>query len=92
MLEYATQDKRAGYAGLFRLSAAGSGSRGTNAAADEYVFCPRGLDHSRGYQVTLDNGGITIEREGADLMFGGIPVRLDQSNTSELLLYRAIEC
>jgi hypothetical protein len=82
VLEYAARDGALGYAGLFRLGAQ---------AADEYLFRPRGLVASRRYAVTPDNGGDTIEGSGAEFMRQGLLVRLDGVNTSELVVYRALE-
>lgn len=82
VLEYALPNRLAGYAGLFRLGAK---------AADEYLFRPRGISLARRYAVTLDNSGETLEMSGIDLHRNGLPVRLDSPNTSELILYRAVE-
>ena len=80
VLEYAARDRSDGYIGVFRLNAS---------VAGEYLLKPRGADASRTYEVTLNNWGQTIELSGADLMRNGIAIRLDQANTSELVMYRA---
>jgi len=82
VLEYAARDRSAGYAGVFRVG---------SCATPEYLFRPRGLDPASQYAVTLDNSGATFKREGADLMFSGLPIRLDAGNTSELLMFKIIQ-
>jgi len=82
VLEYAARDRSLMYAGLFRLAARGE---------DEYRFLPRGLDASRRYAVTYDNAGHTVEREGAELIDRGVGVRVSCTNTSELLMFRAVD-
>lgn len=78
VLEYASKDKLRGYAGLFRLSAAGP---------SEYLFRPRGLDLSLDYDVTFDNTGQTLRICGHDLALTGLAVRLETPLTSELLMF-----
>ncbi|MHB1296792.1 MAG: alpha-galactosidase, partial [Anaerolineae bacterium] len=90
VLEYAAKDRSAAYAGVFRLQAPVPGTPAARDGQEVYLFRPKGLDVGRRYQVTLDNSGMTFERDGAALMFDGIPVRLDQACTSELLLFRAL--
>jgi alpha-galactosidase len=89
VLEYASRDRSSGYAGIFRLGASGLHARtGVSPNEDEYVFRSRGVDPTQTYLVTLDNIGETIEYSGADMMQCGLRIRLDQPNTSELVLYR----
>jgi alpha-galactosidase len=78
VLEYGTQDRQRGYAGLFKLSD----------GAQETIFRPRGVDLSRQYEVTLDNLQETFRISGRELALGGLPIRLDTALTSELVLYR----
>jgi alpha-galactosidase len=78
VLEYVSEDKSRAYAGVFRLA----GSRGT-----EYVFKPRGLEGAATYRVTLDNTGEALDSTGFDLARQGLPLRVDQPLTSELLLF-----
>lgn len=80
VLEYASQDRLRGYAGVFRLSRMG---------ANEYVFRPRGLDLAHDYEVTLHNSGQRFRVTGRELSSVGIVVTLDASLTSELLLFDA---
>ena len=82
VLEYAHPDAGSGYAGLFRLGAH---------APDTYHFRPKGVNPSYRYAVTLDNSGAVYELSGADLLRQGFQITLDAPNTSELVIYRAIE-
>lgn len=77
VLEYATQDRRRGYAGLFKLTGGRS----------EYRFRPRGIDGATTYKVTLDNGNQRLRLSGQDLLLHGIPVELDAALTSELVMF-----
>ena len=80
VLEYATQNRSRGYAGLFKLTGGHS----------EYRFVPRGVDASRTYKVTLDNRQQVMLLSGQDLLLHGITVELDAALTSELIMYEAI--
>jgi alpha-galactosidase len=82
VLEYAAQDRRRAYAGVFKLSGHGP---------DEYVFRPRGLDLGRDYDVRLDNRQQTFRMSGRELAHGGLRVSLDAALTSELLLFDATQ-
>jgi hypothetical protein len=84
VLEYASQDRLRGYAGVFRLSQPGK--------PDEAAYCfrPRGLDLSRDYTVTLDNQQCAFRAPGRELANAGLVVRLDAALTSELLLFEAV--
>jgi alpha-galactosidase len=84
VLEYSSPAGDRGYAGVFRLQQMRPGG------CREYVFKPRGLDPSRRYALTLDNARSTIEMSGAELALRGIPVGLEEANTSELLLFEAL--
>ncbi len=77
VLEYAAQDRSRGYAGVFKL---------TNGRS-EYRLCPRGVDVSATYKVTLDNHNLFMRLSGQDLLLHGIPVELDAAFTSELVMY-----
>ena len=77
VIEYATQDRSRGYAGLFRLAEGRA----------EHLFRPAGADASADYEVTLDNRRQTLRLSGQELMLRGIPVALDTANTSELVMY-----
>lgn len=77
VLEYASQDRSRGYAGVFKLK------NGTS----EYLLRLRGADASAEYEVTLDNQQQTFRMSGRDLAIHGLPVRLDAAMTSELVMY-----
>jgi len=81
VLEYGSQDRLRGYAGIFKFS---------EGSAD-YLFRPRGLDLVREYEVTLDNWRQTFRVSGRELALSGLPIQLDAALTSELLLYKALE-
>jgi len=51
----------------------------------------RGLDLGRHYRVTCDNSGDCVELDGFTRTRTGLPVRLERTLTSELLLVEAIE-
>jgi hypothetical protein len=78
VLEYASADKKRDVATLFRTS---------NQEDPVYCFLPRGLDASLKYKITFENRGETIELSGFQVMTEGIPVRLETSGTSEMLLF-----
>ena len=80
VLEYARKDASESVAVVMRTS---------GQAADVYAFRPRGIDPSRRYTVTLDSAGQAFAADGAALMRDGVPVRLEQPLTSELLIMRA---
>jgi alpha-galactosidase len=80
VLEYASPDKRRGVATLFRTS---------NQEDPVYRFIPRGLDASLMYKVTFENSAETVELSGMQLKLEGIPVRLETSGTSEMLLFES---
>jgi len=82
VLEYAKADRSAAVAGVFRTSAAAQ-------AEDVYVLRPRGLDLSRRYEITLDGQSQRFQATGRDLARDGVPVRLEQPQTSELVLLQA---
>jgi alpha-galactosidase len=92
VLEYASQDRSQGYAGIFRLDSS-DGQKQQDAPPDpgEYLFRPRGMEPGRAYLVTLDNSDETTEHLGSELMQHGLRIRLDRPNTSELVLYRVKE-
>lgn len=80
VLEYASQDRSRAYAGVFKL----------NSGTSEYILKPRGLDLSRDYEVRLDNSGQTLRMSGRELVFSGLPIKLDHALTSELALFSAV--
>ena len=77
--EYATPDSTRAVVGLFRTSQDGD---------PVFRFIPRGLDLGRTYRVTFHNRGQTLEIPGSQLL-QGIPIRLDENLTSELLVFEA---
>ena len=79
VLEYARIDREASVLAVFRTADSG---------VPEYLVRPRGLDPAQDYQVTRDNSGLSWTVSGRTLMHEGIPVRLDQPLTSELLLFQ----
>ena len=81
VLEYASPDKRRSIAALFRAS---------NHDDPIYHFVPRGLDASLTYKVTFENRGETVQLSGIQLMADGIPVRLETTGTSEMLLFEGL--
>jgi alpha-galactosidase len=82
ILEYVSPDKRRGVTTLFRTS---------NYEDPVYRFVPRGLDVSINYKVTFQGRGETVEMSGVQLVRDGIPVRLETSGTSEMLLFESMQ-
>ena len=80
VLEYASSDKKRSVATLFRTS---------NHEDPVYRFVARGLDSSLRYRVTFENRAETLELSGIQLMIEGIPIRLETSGTSEMLLFES---
>lgn len=85
VLEYDKADHSAAVAGIFR-----TGDAVKDEHPDEYIFRPHGLDLSCEYEVTLDNSGMKFRGSGATLSREGVRIRLEQPQTSELILYREI--
>jgi hypothetical protein len=77
VLEYGLPNKRKDVAGVFRTSQFGDST---------YKFILRGIDFSKSYTVHFENSVQAVEMTGAQLLQNGIPVRLDDSLTSELIL------
>lgn len=77
VLEYGAPDRTKEVVGLFRTSQSGN---------PVYRFEPRGIDLSRNYSVHFENSGEVVEMSGAQLLQNGVPVRLDDNLTSELLI------
>jgi alpha-galactosidase len=80
VLEYASPDRKQGWATLVRIARKGD---------DLYFFRPRGLDPAKTYEVTFDNLGSKVKLSGLELMREGVPVRLEALASSELLLFKA---
>ncbi len=90
VLEYATEDGSAGYAGIFRLRRDGGGqkNRRVSSNGEEYLFKPKGINPAEEYLITLDNSGAILKMAGIELLRWGIPIRLSQVCTSELIIFR----
>ena len=80
VLEYAAPDGRSAVAGLFRTSQAGPA---------EYQLVPRGLDVSSSFDVTLDNTGKTTRATGWELANHGLRIRVENTMSSELVIFQA---
>ena len=80
VLEYGAQDRRQGYAGVFKLTGGPA----------EYLLRLRGVDFSEEYEVALDNDQQTFRIPGRELAMRGLPITLDAALTSELILYKAV--
>ena len=80
VLEYALPDKSAGYAGVFRL--------GEYTNEEGYRLRPGGIDRSKTYAVTYDNSNETVIVRGQELSETGLYIKIERSNTSELIMYR----
>ena len=57
---------------------------------DWYVFKPRGLDPGKSYKVTIDSLRTEAVMSGLELSTRGLPVHLESTEDSELLLFEAI--
>jgi hypothetical protein len=56
----------------------------------EFVLHPKGLDPGRNYKVTFDSLRSSATISGLQLMTQGLPIRLESSLDSELLLFETI--
>ena len=81
VLERAARDRSAGVIGIFRLC-------GEN--REETHVMPRGVDVGATYAVTYDNTGATVTLSGFEMQ-KGLPVRIGQNLSSELIIYRKVE-
>jgi hypothetical protein len=77
-MEYATPDRSKGWAVLARTGPTD---------ADTYLFQPRGLDPGKTYQVRFDSLDSVARVEGLRLLRDGLPIRLESTGSSELLLF-----
>ena len=80
-MEFASPDRTKGWALLVRL--------GESSEETSYQFRPRGLNPARSYQVTFDHLDGQVEIDGWRLTLDGLPIRLDDVGSSELLLFEA---
>ena len=80
-VEFAAPDRSKACATVVRL---GPGDDVT------YIFRPRGLSPAKTYRVTFDSLGETLLVEGLRLIREGLPLRLESTAASELLLFEAM--
>ncbi|OHB76729.1 MAG: hypothetical protein A2W31_03750 [Planctomycetes bacterium RBG_16_64_10] len=78
VMEYAAPDRAKGWAVLIR-----TGPTDT----DTYLFRPRGLDPGKTYQVRFDSLDSTAPSQGLHLLREGLPIRLESTGSSELILF-----
>jgi alpha-galactosidase len=77
VLEYATVNQTCAVVGLFRTGGNGE---------PVFHFVPRGLDPAHTYDVRFENSGHTVRISGAELVLRGLDVRLEQPQSSDMLL------
>lgn len=80
VLEYATADWTKESVAFFRTSQSGD---------PVYHFMPRGLDFSRKYSIHFQNSNQVVEMSGDQLRQEGLPIRLEENLTSEMLTFEA---
>lgn len=80
VLEYAANAGDRATVALFRTAQSGD---------PVYRVTPRGLDYSRTFLVTFGNSGQVLQVSGAQIKQEGIPIRLDENLTSEMLTFTA---
>lgn len=80
VMEFASPDRSKGWATLVRLR---------QGAPDVFQFNPRGLDPAKSYRVTFDSKGTAANMDGLRLMGQGLPVRLESTLSSELILFES---
>jgi alpha-galactosidase len=81
VLEYAAKDSKKAVAVIFKTD---------SSSQHEYRFMPKGLDIASDYQVTFDNNGQTIVVSGKELLTTGFRVHLENTLTSEMILFSAV--
>jgi alpha-galactosidase len=79
VLEYVSPDRTRALVALFRLADAGS----------DYTLRLRGVDRAKSYTVTFDNSGDSEQIPGGRLINQGLVIRLEQPQSSELLVLEA---
>jgi alpha-galactosidase len=77
VLEYASPDRKRDVVGIFRTSQFGEST---------YRFEPRGIDLSKSYSVHFENSSQVVDLSGSQLLQNGVPVRLSNNLTSEMLV------
>lgn len=86
VLEYARPDGATAVAAIFRTSCEKVGRQ-----PDEYTFRARGIDPAASYHVRLDSRDLAFAASGEQLMRKGIRIRLEQPQTSELVILQRAE-
>lgn len=81
VLEYASKNKSAAVAVVMH----------TSCLEKEYLFRPRGIDPGKTYRAEFFFGGQQWKTSGKELIFTGIPVRLEQSLAAELILLNEVD-
>ena len=79
-MEFASPDRRKGWATIIRLS---------KNEPNTYRFTPKSLDGAKEYRITFDNTGTVAAYGGAQLMRDGVTIQLPPGRESELLLWEA---
>ena len=79
-LELAHRDRTLAMAGAFRLQ---------DPAREEYTLRLKGVDPGREYSVWFDNESAHVSLSGYELKYTGVPIRLDNPLTSQLLVAEA---
>lgn len=77
VLEYASPDRKRDVVGIFRTSQFGEST---------YRFEPRGIDLSKSYSVHFENSSQVVDISGSQLLQNGVPIRLSNNLTSEMLV------
>jgi hypothetical protein len=79
-MEFASPDRRKGWATIIRLS---------KNEPNTYRLTPKSLDGAKEYRVSFDNAGTSVAYGGAQLMRDGVTIQLPPGRESELLLWEA---
>ena len=81
VLERASFDGKHGVVGLFKLA--------DSEDTDTVTVFPKGIDPELNYKVTFDNLGSTVKVSGYSLYNDGIKLKVQESVSSELVIYEA---
>ena len=81
VLEYGAQDKSRGYCGVFKL----------DHGRETHTLRLCGVDEGKTYEVTRKNSGAVFTASGLELANTGLNITLENINTSELILYKALD-
>jgi alpha-galactosidase len=79
-MEFTSPDRTKGWATVIHLS---------QASPLEYSLKPKGLDPDKAYKVTFDNTGASSQLRGSHLAKEGVPIRLGEGRSSEVILIEA---